>query len=308
MLLFSCSQDNISTEMEEEAKLNLEEQVAQGMYDNSNLGIYEGLFTTTDGQNRARVLIEIDGKNKPLAAFNFPDGELSSFRSQENMTKAKGGKLHFSGENFSFDFSVNEDGSNPVVTNVEFAGKKGDILIAKETSKAPIETKTGTYTCETGCFTDDEDPIPHPELGAPGATQTFSFMLQGNPVSNGSVVDVQFVLNTKTYTGQAKFNNCKNFDTRGDYTICGLFAEPNLNGRSGPIRFRSNLSQTSSEMKHVFDAYKNDPEPDFQCSSYYGTAYYNSTIFGRSTMSVITDNALAGPGNTDPNPDCYDFN
>ncbi len=295
-LLFSCTTENDVAGIEDQEALNLEEQVANGKFDTSNFGIYEGTFTTFDGSHRATILIEMDGKSKPAVSFLFPTGDLSAFRSKENLTKAKAGKIHFEGDDFSFDFQVGADGSNPLVSNMTYKGKEAEAYIVKETSRAPVEAKTGSYTCETGCYTDTEDPIPHPELGAPGAVQSFNFVLSG--AAGNSPVNIQFTLNSRIYNGTATQGNCANFDGPGNYTRCGLFAEPDLLGNSGPIRFRSAVSETVSQARHIYYSADNS----YSCSTYDGTAFYTSSLFGRSVIAFSTDDPLQSGG------DCFNFN
>ncbi|MDT0645173.1 hypothetical protein RM545_00600 [Zunongwangia sp. F260] len=288
-MITSCSNDEINEINEPETAVDLETQVSEGLYDNSNLGIYKGLFTTADGKNRATVLIELDGKNNPVASFNFPDGNFEAFRAQNNVDKSQAGSLRFEGENFSFDFNVDADGADPVVSDVTYMGQKGDVMILKETSKAPVQTKTGTYTCESGCFGDDDDTVPHPELGAPGALQTFNFMLQGT--EGDSPIFMQYVLNSRTYTGDVLQASC-DAGIFGNLITCELFAEPNLRGNTGPIRFRS-LDNPDTSL--LFHEYASDGT-GIACSSYYGTGIYRSSLFGRSTISIITDDAVADGG------------
>lgn len=296
-ILFSCSQDNEIADKNELGTLSFQEKLANGEFDTSNIGTYKGLFSTPNSEFRATVFLTLNGKSAPVVEFLFPEGDLKIVRSSQKTSKGQNiNKMYFDEGNFTFDFTVGADGSNPVMDNVTYQGLKGDVIIVKETSKAPVQTKTGFYLCETGCFTDTEDTVHHPELGQTGAVQTFSFMLT-NAAVGSSPITVQFVLNSRTYTGTVLQNNCANFDGPGDYTRCGMFAEPDLQGNSGPIRFRSLLSETTSQGDHI---YRKDVDA-YACSTYRGVGYYESTLFGRSTISFKTDQPLQDGG------DCFAF-
>ena len=291
LLFTACSTDSEEITGEQ---VDFATNQASGAYDESNLGIYKGVFTTLSSSARATVYIKIDGVGEPYVEFAFPDGDQESFKAASVISKnASNSTTNFTSKDFSFDFTVNPDGTEPTITNLTYMGEKGDALIRKETSKAPVMAKTGTYVCETGCYDDFEDPIPHPELG-PGSLQTYSFVLTGTP--GNSDIDTQIVLNRRTYEGSVSQENCKNFDGPGDYIVCELRAQPDLNGNTGPIRFRSNISTTTSQASHI---YRRDSDASYSCSSYQGTMYYDSTIFGRSTMSFATDEDLEDGG------DCF---
>lgn len=290
-LFISCSQDNDAVDVEQEAQ-SFEEKLALGEFDDSNLGVYKGLFTTLDGKERATIHVTLNGISEPTVEFTFPDLSKAVVRSSANTNKGQAVKgMSFNESDFNFTFKVNSDGTNPVMSNVTYKGQEGDVVLLKETTKGAVETKTGSYTCESGCFGDEDDTVPHPELGAPGARQTFNIMLDG--AADNSNLTVQILLNRRTYTGNATQQRCTP-DLQNVYMTCDIFAEPNLNGNSGPIRFRTLANPDTSLFFHEYSTTSVD------CSSYYGTAVYRSTLFGRSTLSIITDDAVANGG------DCND--
>ncbi|MEO2064308.1 MAG: hypothetical protein ABGW97_15095 [Christiangramia sp.] len=295
-VLFSCSTDTETTTTNEENALTFEEQLASGALDNSSLGIYKGLFTTLDGQNRATILITLNGISTPTVEFLMPDGDKNIVRASENVGKGQVvDGLSFNEGDFKFNFNVNKDGSNPTITDITYMGKEGDAILLKETSKGAVETKTGTYTCEFGCYGDEEDPTPHPELGAPGARQTFNIML-ADAGDGSSDITMQIILNRRTYEGHATQQNCTG-NVDGSITTCEIFAEPDLNGRSGPIRFRTLANPETSLFFHSYYT----GTADIDCSTYFGSARYRSSIFGTSQLSIITDDPVGDGG------DCSDL-
>lgn len=270
-LFISCSQDNEVADMEQEA-LNFEQKLANGDFDNSNLGIYKGLFTTLDGQDRATILITLNGKSEPTVEFSFPDFTKAVVRSSSKTNKGQAIKgMTFNEGDFKFDFNVNEDGTNPEITNVLFKGKEGSVMVAKETSKAPLTPRTGFYTCFSGCEN-------HPDLGK-GGTQTFNVMATTqNGANNGATFSLQVTLKNQVFPGTMTQSACS-ANGRG-LTTCNLSGT--ITGGSGPATVTGSHS------------YDNDNVPAFtDCSTFQGRWDYTSTHFGRSIMDFRTDSGSA---------------
>ncbi len=271
-MITSCSNDNNINEIEEpEAAVTLEDQVAEGLFDNSSLGIYEGVFTTLDGSYRSTVAIQLDGKNVPTVSFLFPDGTKSSIKAASNL-KAQAGTINFSNDKFNFDFSVEEDGTNPEVTNVTYAGKKGDIIIFKETSKGAVSPKTGTYDCV--------DCEGHPELGEPGALQTFNVVLTAGAESD---MEIQLTLNDHTYYGNMTQSACQS-SAFGDYTTCKL--NGSIAGNTGPVTINPSNTRTT------FHQYRSGTG---DCSTIQGVMSYTSSLFGGPFIMAFNTDDPVGP-------------
>ena len=221
LLFTACSTDSEEITGEQ---VDFATNQASGAYDESNLGIYKGVFTTLSSSARATVYIKIDGVGEPYVEFAFPDGDQESFKAASVISKnASNSTTNFTSKDFSFDFTVNPDGTEPTITNLTYMGEKGDALIVKETSKGAVETKTGDYTCESGCFGDEDDTVPHPELGEPGARQSFNIILD-NAAEGSSNITMQIILNRRTYEGSATQQNCQDFHSFG--TRSELYQEP----------------------------------------------------------------------------------
>lgn len=265
--LFSCSSDTEVSEINDQVSVDFETQFNQGAFDLSNLGVYKGVFTTLDGQNRATISIELDGKNNPSVSFGFPDGTKTALSSSQKAQKGQEiSSMNFSGEDFKFDFSVQEDGTNPIITNMTFKGSESEGVVLKETSKSAVVAKTGTYTC-IACGN-------HPDLGD-GGTQTFNSIAQTQGgMNNGAQFTLQVTLKRRTFSGTMSQTNCT--DSRGDITTCDLSG--NIQGGSGPAVVRG---------QHQYD--NANPTTFGDCSSFIGTWTYDSSFFGISTMSWESD-------------------
>lgn len=266
-VLFSCSNNSEVSEANEAVAVDFESQLSEGVFDDSNLGSYKGVFTTLDGQNRATIAIELDGKNNPSVSFGFPDGTKAALTSAQKTQKGQEiSSMKFSGEDFEFDFSVEENGTNPIITNITYMGSKGEGIVAKETSKSAVVAKTGTYTC-LNCN--------HPELGKPGARQTFnSLAVTQGGMGNGAEFTLQVTLNSRTYPGTMTQSNCGT-PNRG-LVQCELSGT--IQGNSGP----GTVTGT-----HLYD--NETPTVDGNCSDLRGNWVYNSTLFGQSTLAWETD-------------------
>ncbi|MDT0651550.1 hypothetical protein [Autumnicola edwardsiae] len=288
-MIASCSNDEVNEINEPEAAVDLETQVSEGLYDNSNLGIYEGVFTSLESNNRATVRIEVDGKGNPVASFVFPNGGLKAFRADQKLSKSSSEKIHFSDEEFDFDFAVNEDGTEPVISNVTYMGEKGDVMIVKETSKAAVTPRTGTYACLPGsCDT-------HPDLGV-GKTQTFNAILQTSTTS-GNVADdsradvvFQVVLGSTTYymnssTPSMEQTSC----TERQRTIGGVVFAVTRCQFSGAIQGGSGLATVNGTHRYGRQVSFSGTTGDFTCSDYFGTIVYESSILGTSSMEFVSD-------------------
>lgn len=276
LLFISCSQDEPVDELDTTTASDFLLQVNQGKFDDSNLGLYKGVFTTNDGQNRATVRIEMNGKDNPVAILNTPQGETLDLKAVRQMTRSKSSdEISFASNDVTFNFSVDENGENPIVSNVIYKGLDGAIMLAKQTSKQPIETVTGTYQC-VDCST-------HPDLGEQPETQTFNFVFSGT--DDDATVETQFTLKHKTYgPGAVSQTDCTQ---EGDFTICDLVGtlvdedETGENlaffGDSGPV-FLTGIHTYNNTTTGLED-----------CSSISGNLRYESTRFGTSLLSFQSD-------------------
>lgn len=151
VFLYSCSQDLETTQAadassKDSAAFNL------STHDNSNLGLYRGVFSTLDSSKRGTFDLEIKEGANSRASLTTVDGMEYKFSTSEiiedntNVINAL-----FVGEGVSFQFSVDRDGSNPRFSEVIFQGSDAALKGLKETSRLAVTAQTGTWTCTTGC-------------------------------------------------------------------------------------------------------------------------------------------------------------
>lgn len=151
--VFSCSKDTFEDQKVDDSN----PRIAQDQFDNSYLGVYKGLFTTNDGLTRGKVVVTLLSTNEGIAQITLSTGEMIELKSNKVKLTLDNtvNDLRFSSEGLSnidasLEFSVEEDGRNPVISNVNFDNKASDILIAKNLSRAPLTPITGTYVRTAG--------------------------------------------------------------------------------------------------------------------------------------------------------------
>lgn len=212
----------IACETENETINNEQNLSYDALSEDNSLGKYKGVFTTLDSESRAKVDITIkDATNfveklitqngyKSTATFTFENGTAVDVFATKAIELGEGiNNLEFVAENISFLFSVNDDGTNPTLTNVIYNNKPSAVLIKKHTNRAPVDMITGTYAC-----VECQD---HPNLNA-GMDQTFNIVLTDNG-DGTSIIDTQVLLGSSEYLGLGDQNNC---NTNGVLTTCNI--------------------------------------------------------------------------------------
>jgi hypothetical protein len=144
-LLFSCNQESVLIET---VDLSLDISI----YDNTDMGVYKGTFTTMDSKSRGVITVELGANNRAFATLDLITGETVTVKGYRYTSGDPINELLFtnyreSDKSLSFNFSVREDGSDPTVSNVLFNSNASDILLLKETTYSAVTPVTGTYTC-----------------------------------------------------------------------------------------------------------------------------------------------------------------
>lgn len=132
----SCSKkgDNSGKETEKPS--------AKAQFDNSNYGIYKGVFVGSSGV----IIINIDNDNTITATLTI-DGVTSNFSTTQTVQQNQETTVDFTNGNNSFTFSVDENGANPSITNIIINGHpNAAMLVLKETSTAIVKCYEGTFT------------------------------------------------------------------------------------------------------------------------------------------------------------------
>lgn len=123
--------------------------VAKVQYDNSNYGVYKGVFTGSSGI----IIININNDGA-IAATLKVDGVTYNFTTTQTIQQNQATAVNFVSGSNTFTFSVSSNGADPVITDLAINGHPhAAILVVKETSTAIVKCYEGTYSGdETGIF------------------------------------------------------------------------------------------------------------------------------------------------------------
>lgn len=158
-------------------------------FDNSNFGNYKGVFTTLDSETRATVDVSItpDGA---AATLTTEAGLVHELYSLTEIIQGEATNVVFEGNEGSFNFEVDGDGENVAITEVVYLDKPSDILMKKNTAKAPANPITGTYNC-TNCES-GQDADAHTHFTDNAITETFSFVFSGTTGSGTIATQITY--------------------------------------------------------------------------------------------------------------------
>lgn len=269
LITVSCSRDNEALE----TTAALSSQIA--LQENSNIGNYQGVFTTLDSEFRATIAITIPNANTiydvkdayPTAIVRFENGKTLTLKAQKLQYAYTETEITFALHGFSFDFYVDAGGENETVTNAVFNNRNAAVLVAKSTQRAPVLPVTGTYVC-TDCGT-------HPILGS-GVEQTFNNLIITPVDATTASFMPQIVLGGTSYSGTGTQNNCVPNGTLTTCDIQGIIDTPEVDTLVNGIHIFNNEAT----------ALGND------CSRVNGTWSIDSPIFG------LLEGTFSGSGNT----------
>lgn len=171
--------------------------------DQSNIGLYKGVFTTLNAKYRGTVEIRVPQQmsnsninDYPSATLTLHDGKILDLKAQETvMAGADIVDLEFTGSKARFLFSVNADGTEPLLAEENYLGMESGIIVLKETSLGPVTPITGTWTCD----------VCSPFMGG-GQTQTFNMISPG--AGGAGALTTQTTLSSKEYAGTGSQDNC----------------------------------------------------------------------------------------------------
>lgn len=189
-LLISCSKDNDTSE----TTAYLSSTLTQ--YDDTNLGIYKGIFTTQGTMERGVLEVNIIAEKYPVATLKLVSGQELSFIASQIINDGDTiYNLEFRSTaslqgDTSFKMSVNNDGTNVQITDAVYNGITSGMIVIHETSRAPVTPITGVLAC------DDCDSHPLLETGVTG---TFNLLYIGDGSGDdtiSAIADVGVVITT----------------------------------------------------------------------------------------------------------------
>ena len=138
IIFASCSKNDSLITINDSAE---ELPIALSQYDNSNYGIYKGVFVGSSGT----ILVNLNN-NGVISVSLTIDGVNYPFTSTESIMENEQTETTFTYQNNSFSFTVNADGSNPLITNVSIEGHpNASIIVVKENSSYVAQLYEGSY-------------------------------------------------------------------------------------------------------------------------------------------------------------------
>jgi len=146
LLLFSCTdEETLDTDL---GTADLAADLSN--YANSPFGMYKGVFTTNDSQERGVITIQAINDDVAKASLTTLDGTEILFKgrlaSNFNISDVSSFEFRsFTGTD-QFIFDVNMDGSNPQVRGAFHNGIASTITVVKELQRGAVTMNTGTYT------------------------------------------------------------------------------------------------------------------------------------------------------------------
>lgn len=173
-------------------------------YNTSNFGIYKGVFVGSSG-----VIIVDISNNGSIFATLIINGVTYNFSTSQNIQQGQLTVINFISGSNSFTFSVNANGTNPSITNLNINGHPNAAIIAiKEISSTIVKCYEGTFSG--------------------GDNGTFNLIVSDNKIK---FIGKSNIFSNSIYTGEGNIinNQCTGISSTGA-TISGILNGNNLSG------------------------------------------------------------------------------
>lgn len=150
-VLFSCSKEELT--IEDTSALDSLDLVANlSTYEDSSLGMYKGVFTTADSQDRGTVEIKVINDETAKASITYLNGVVEFFNGtvEQQTGLTTNGEMNIvfnsrNSRNSSFVFNVSDNGSNPTITDASSNSKASLITVVKENTRGAVVPLTGSF-------------------------------------------------------------------------------------------------------------------------------------------------------------------
>ncbi len=152
LILFSCTQEEDTLINSGEAAADLVADLSS--YEGTALGMYKGVFTTNDSQERGVIEIQVINERSAKATLTLNSGEVINYRgaissSDDTFRNSTSNSVVVQFRSLSgldtFEFNVKEDGSSPSIRTGVHNDKPSFISVLKENTRNALITTTGTY-------------------------------------------------------------------------------------------------------------------------------------------------------------------
>ena len=189
---------------------------AKSEYDQSNFGLYKGVFVGSSGI----VIIDINNTNNTIAATLIIDNVTYNFSSNQTLQANQNTTLNFVDGSNSFTFIVSGNGVNPTITNLSINGHpNAAIVVVKEISTILVKCFEGTYSGDdSGTF----NIVIYGNLikGLVGNASTEPYIADGE-VQDNETSGSGTVTSGAIFTGTINANNCSGSWTNLEEAMSG---------------------------------------------------------------------------------------
>lgn len=135
LLISSCSKKDSNPGKE------TEKPTAHAQFDNSNYGIYKGIFVGSSGV----IIININNDNT-VSATLIIGSTTYHFTTNQTVQQNQPTTVDFTNDDNSFTFVVAANGATPAIINITINGHpNAAIVVIKETSTAIVKCYEGTF-------------------------------------------------------------------------------------------------------------------------------------------------------------------
>ncbi len=144
---------------------------AKAIHDNSNYGVYKGVFIGSSGN----IFLNINNDGALSATLNI-NGTSSKYTSTQSITANQPTLVTFTNGLNSFQFSCLGNGTNAAISNISISGHNyAGMSILKEKSDSIVKVYEGTFKTDV--------------TGPSGATGVINWELKGSQISGLIVED-----------------------------------------------------------------------------------------------------------------------
>jgi hypothetical protein len=209
LMFVACSKDD--DKGTKDSKVSKSE--AKQEFDQSNYGIYRGVFVGSSGV----VAVNLGNNGNSPFAILIIDGVTLNFTTTQTVTQGTNTTILFKQGNNSFVFSVNADGTNPKVTEINITGHlDAQMIVAKEISSVVAECYEGTFT-------------------GPYSSGTINTIICGNKIMGlaygyGSTYVCEGQVNNNSISGLVVFDVITFEGKKQNETISGTWTHPRERG------------------------------------------------------------------------------
>lgn len=214
ILVNSCSRSDDTTTNN---TLLAQTPSAKAQFDNSNYGIYKGVFVGSSG-----IIVINFNNTSGISAMLIINGVTYNYTTTQTIQQNQNSIINFVNGSSSFTFSVAANGETPIITNVTISGHPyASIMVVKETSTSLVKCYEGTYSGgDSGVF---NAVIYNNNLKALVKGSDNSNFIAFGTISNNQIIASGIVNTDVKFTGTVTDNTLSGNWTNTPYKLSGTY-------------------------------------------------------------------------------------